>query len=145
MKPANSALHVPSLICSYHENPWIRRWQAEWAVHRWFCKSWDLLVCGSVPCQTGRRVWDSRVCQYIKGLLISSSSSGSMKTLITRHLPFLFFSISSIFRFFSNKNWIFCFYIDPAPSSFWFYQPLFQYTLTYGFVLRSDSILAWLR
>ena len=43
----------------------------------------------------------NRVCQYAKGLLISSSSSGSMKTLISRHSLFLFFSISIIFRFFS--------------------------------------------
>ena len=46
----------------------------------------------------------SRVCQYIKGLLISSSSSVSVKTLITRHLSFLFFSISIIFRFFSASK-----------------------------------------
>ena len=43
----------------------------------------------------------NRVCHYAKGLLISSSSSGNMKSLITKHLPFLFFSISVIFRFFS--------------------------------------------
>ena len=41
-----------------------------------------------------------RVCQYAKGLLISSSSSGNMKSLITRHLPLLFF-FNFIFRFFS--------------------------------------------
>ena len=44
----------------------------------------------------------TRVCQYAKGFLIRSSSSGSVGTVILKRLPFLFFQISFIFRFFLN-------------------------------------------
>ena len=44
-------------------------------------------------------IWTTRVCQYTKGLLISSSSSGGVKTLITRHLPFFFFQFQLSFVF----------------------------------------------
>ena len=52
--------------------------------------------------KTSRTICYVWVCQYAKGLLISSSSSENMKILITGHLAFLFFLISIIFRFFST-------------------------------------------
>ena len=47
---------------------------------------------------------NSRVCQYAKGFLIRWSSSGIVGALILRYLPFLFFQISFIFRFFLNPH-----------------------------------------
>ena len=44
------------------------------------------------------------VCQYAKGFLIRWSSSEIVRTLILRYLPFFFFQISFIFRFFLNPH-----------------------------------------
>ena len=59
-----------------------------------------------------------RVCQYAKGLLISLSSSGNIKTLIIRHLPFSFFPISIILLFLTRVQRLSKIYIllATAPS-----------------------------
>ena len=46
----------------------------------------------------------SRVCQYTKGFLIKLSSLKNVGTSILKHLPFFFFQISFIFRFFLNPH-----------------------------------------
>ena len=58
-----------------------------------------------------------RLCHITKGFLIASSTSGGMEGRIIRNLAFLFFRISSIFRFFSNKNCFPCLYIPPSITS----------------------------
>ena len=80
------------------------------------------------------RVRVARVCHYAEGLLIGSSSSGGVGGRIIRHLPFLFFQNSFIFRFFSKENSIFPFYNSPASSSFRFCRPVYRYSLTYWLI-----------
>ena len=88
-------------------------------------QSFHLSVCPSVS---------PYMSQYAEGLLISSSSSGGVGGLITRHLPFLFFQISFIFRFFNKENSIFPFYNSPASSSFRFCRPVYRCSLTYWLI-----------
>ena len=50
---------------------------------------------------------------------------------ITRNLPSSFFSNSTIFRFFSKKNYFLRFYIPSASSSFRFSRPAFIFSCSY--------------
>ena len=69
-----------------------------------------MLPCGSVHPSLSWSACPSGVSKKNVSL-ISSSSSGGMGGQIIRHLPFLFFQNSFIFRFFSRENSIFLFII----------------------------------
>ena len=111
---------------------------------------WSALLClwiAKTDSQADEREIERevRVCQYAGGLLISSSSSGGMGGQIIRHLPSSFFSNSTIFRFFTRKNYFLRFYIPSASSSFRFCQPVYHCSLTYWLISSIEQIMSSLR
>ena len=70
----------------------------------------------------GKQDWPhacaTRLCQYLKGFLIASPTSGDIGGRVLRNLAFLLFQNSYIFRFFSLKNIITCLDSSPSLTSF---------------------------